>query len=364
MNFRVGRPRPDVVVVEFSEDMYVVSTIPVVSETGFVRHVVFKQVPKDFDHPNPVRFYREVLADLGLSSGVVFLTAASLDKFRFMHLSDVRAAIFATIALEPPTCLEVEPYKPLTVGTMNIAVALWQPLSLSALVDLVKTVAEAKALASSEALLRCVSRSPGTVTDAIVVLKPAGNGEEILFAGMSTTLGNAVAKAVHSIIVSEAMSRSPSEMLRNALGLSIDDIVRAFEELYSKYPIPGAPVEKASEATRRILGRLLRDPNVWSFIVAARELDLHGRWGTIPGLSADEFRSDSVRIVADEAFGIALSLYLAGLKGLFSMYWVERLKKSGEIRFGEAEMFEDDVVSALLGSLYTLVFDELTGEQR
>jgi len=364
MDFRVGRLRPDVVVVEFGEDMHVVSTVPVVSRTGFVRHVVFKQVPKDFNHPNVVEFYREVLADLGLSNGVVFLTAASLDKFRFVHLSDVRAAIFATTALEPPTCLEVEPYEPLAVGTINIAVALWQPLSLSALVDLVKTVAEAKALASSEALLRCVSRSPGTVTDAVAVLKPAGNGEEILFAGMSTTLGNAVAKAVHSIVAAEAMSRGPSELLRNALGLSIDDVVRVFEELYSKYPIPGAPIWKASDVARHILGRLLNDPNVWSFIVAARELDLHGRWGTIPGLSADEFRSDSVRIVADEALGIALSLYLAGLKGLFSMYWVERLKKSGELRFREAEMFEDDVVSALLGSLYTLVFEELTGEQR
>jgi len=364
MNFRIERPSPDLVVVEFGEDMEALSTVPLISKKGSIRHAVFKRVPEDFNSSNVLEFYEGVLEELGLGEGLVFLTAANLDKFRVFELSEIDAAVFATAALKPATCLEAELYAPLRMGTINIAAAFWKPLSRSALADLLKTVAEAKALASSEALLRCASRPSGTVSDALAVLKPMRLGEEIQFAGMSTTLGNAVAKAVHSLVLSEASRESPSEALKKVLGFSEEEVLEMFGGLYSRFPIPGISLKEALDEAKRFLEEFLEDPNVWSLAIAARELDLHGRWGAIPGLSSEEFREDSVKIVADEALGISLSLYLAGLKGLFSMYWVERLKKSGEAGLKEPEMFEDDILSAILGSLYTLVFESLARGKR
>ena len=129
-------------------------------------------------------------------------------------------------------------------------------------------------------------------------------------------------------------------------------------EIYDKAPIPGVDRDKVREEARKILRSFLSDPNVWSFLIAARELDLHGFAGSIPNLSREEFQVDSKRIVADEVLGMALATYLAGVKAVFSMYWIERLKENKALEHYKLEMFEDDVVSALLASLLTKLLDE------
>jgi alpha-ribazole phosphatase CobZ len=163
---------------------------------------------------------------------------------------------------------------------------------------------------------------------------------------------------VYKAVISKAVGGDRGKLLKRVTGLGVEDVLEIFSQVYSRASIPGLSTGEAKEIARKHLGRALEDPNVWSFLIAARELDLHGLSGTIPGIGAEEFRRDPVRLVADEVLGLALSLYLAGLKGLFSMYWIERLKERGDLSHGSLHSFEDDVVSALVGSLLTKLLEE------
>lgn len=347
------------ILVKLGKPMEVVATIPHIGdEHGYVHNIVFKFVDKHFHVHDVIEYYRSTLKSLGLEDGIVFVTATSKDDFRFIQLSDIGTSIYMSIGLEPPTCLDTPSvFESLKLSTINIATATGLPLCRSAMVDLLKTLVEAKSIASSDAMLRCRSRSCGTVTDAIAILKPVETPCSILFAGMSTSIGNVIAKVIHREIVLRGM-KSLEELFERVTGMSIDELLTEFEKLYSYAPIPAVPAEKALEKAREILYRLLRDPNVWSLMMAARELDLHGYAETIPNLGREEFTADSPRIVADEILGISLALYIAGMNGMFTMYWIERLKEKGSLGHGSLDVFEDDIISALLGALYTLLISQ------
>ncbi len=348
-------------IIELSEAVDVVSTVPVIG--AHPRFIVFKTVDSNFNESKILDFYRAVLDSLGIDNGVVLLTSVPIGEYVRETVSEPFASeIIVTVGLEPPVCLDIGiVYRPL-VGTINVAVITAAPLTREAAVDLFKTVIEAKTLAVIDLLLRCRSRSPGTVTDAVVVALPRSRCKRYLFAGMATNIGNAIAKSVYRAIMRKALaSLGVDGLLRNLLGVDRERLLELAVHLYERAPIPGLSTEKARLFFAKILDEVLKDPNVWSFLVAARELDLHAYAGSIPGLSREEFLSDSIKIVADELLGIALALYVAGARGMFSMYWVEKLKKSGALE-PELPMFEDDVLSALLGSLLTRLYDSYRGE--
>ncbi len=354
---RVYRVDDNTVVVSFSNPMKVISTIPIISSNGYVENIIFKFLPRDF-HPEStiIDYYSSITKELGVENAIIFLTATSTENFNHIRVDEVDADVFMTIGLEPAVCIKSKVFKPMTVSTINIAAVVRQPLTHNAMVDLLKTIVEAKSIASSDVMLRCESRSCGTVTDAIAVLKPMEFGEEILFAGMATTVGNAIARAVHKVILSVAM-KDRKKIFTHLVGFTEDTFLSMFRKLYKYMPIPNISEEKAVEIVKTILNKVLNDPNIWSFMIAARELELHGSVGSIPNISADEFKKDPPTIIADEIIGMALATYIAGMKGLFSMYWVERLKEEGVLEHGELGVFEDDILSALLGSLYTLLYD-------
>jgi alpha-ribazole phosphatase CobZ len=360
---RVERVNERTVLLEFSQPMEVTSTTPVIKASGGFTDIadglVFHTVPRDFNHKDMLGFYRELLKSVGLERGVVFITAVPVERLRHVAL-DGSIHVFATVGLWPPACIEVDELfnSYLTISTINIAVVANHPLTRSAMVDLLRIVAEAKAIASSDSLLRCKSRPSGTITDAIAVLKPFDAGSEILFVGMSTAIGNKVAKAVHQIIVTEAMARGADQVLKDVLGYNMEELIELFLNVYRQSPIPGVLEDFIRRKAYELLARFLKDPNVWSFLVASRELDLHGVSGTITGLSREEFMEDSKKIVADEMLGMSLATYLAGAKAIFSMYWIERLKEGRRVGHWKSGMFEDDIVSALIASLLTLILDE------
>ncbi len=350
-------------IIELSEVVDIVSTVPVIGAQP--RFIIFKTVDRDFNESKILDFYRAVLESLGIDSGIVLLTSVPVSEYIRETLSEpFTSEIIATVGLEPSVCLDINAiYRPL-VGTINIAVITAAPLTEEAAVDLFRTVVEAKTLAVVDLVLRCRSRAPGTVTDAVVVAVPRSRRKTYLFAGMATNIGNAIAKSVYRAIMRKALaSLGVDGLLRNLLGVDRERLLELAVHLYERAPIPGLSTEKVRVFFAKILDEMLKDPNVWSFLVAARELDLHAYAGSIPGLSREEFLSDSIKIVADELLGIALALYVAGAKGLFSMYWVEKLKKSGALDL-ELPMFEDDVLSALLGSLLTRLYDSYRGESR
>jgi len=357
---RVERVNKDVILVSFSRPMKIISTVPVISGNGYVENLIFKFVPKDFHVKDIINYYKSLIRDLGIENAVIFVTATSIEDFNHIRLSDVGTDVFMTVGLDPAVCIETETFKPMTVSTINIAVVTQQPLTDNAMADLLRTVVEAKCLASSDVMLRCKTRSSGTVSDAVAILKPLDVGEEVLFAGMATTVGNTVARAVHKAIVSKALS-DRGALFSYLIGLDEDEFLQSFKELYKLMPIPNISEGRAVDTVKALLRKILNDPNVWSFIIAARELELHGLIGAIPGISSEEFVKDAPKIVADEVMGIALATYIAGVKGLFSMYWVERLKERGVLKHGALGVFRDDIVSALLGSLYTLLYEHVQG---
>ena len=358
---KVEKLSEDLAVVRLSRPARAVATVPPIpGPDGLVESLVFAKVPEDFCPRDLLGYYREVLKLAGASSGVVLLSAVPPRELVEVELPEVRARVFMSVSLRPATCLSSpQVFEPMRLGTVNVAVVVSEPLTVSAMVDLVKTVAEAKGTAFSDSLVRCESRSFGTVSDAIAVVKPANLPEEILFAGASTKLGRAVGDVVYRVLVSKAMGDVPEELLKRVTGLGVEEVLDLFSQAYARAHVPGISPEEARERARRLLKEVLEDANVWSFLIAARELDLHGASGTIPGVGAEEFSGDPVRLVADEVLGLALALYIAGFKGVFSTYWVERLKERGDLSHGKLHPFEDDVVSALVGSLITKLLDEL-----
>lgn len=356
---RLVRHRSDVAVIDLGFRGAVASSAPYQPAEAAV--IVFRRVDEDFNPPSLEGFYVRVRREVGRPDSVVLLTSVDLeDRLALEETKDPPGVVAVSVGLTPPTCPGSGGYEPLKASTINVAVAVDARLNSSGLLDLFRVAVEAKTLAAVELLLRCKTRSPGTATDAVaVVARPGRSGGGILTAGMATRLGGSIAEAVYRLIVGLGSSiLGPFGLARNALGYTINELVDLALEAYRRAPIPGVKEEVVREVIRELLGRALRDPNVAALIIAARDLDLRGAAGILPGIRSEEFSKDPRGIVADELLATALSLYLAGFKGLLATYWVERLKESGRIPV-KAPVFEDDVISALLGSVLSLVYDRL-----
>ncbi len=356
---RLVRHRSDVAVIDLGFRGAVASSAPYQPAEAAV--IVFRRVDEDFNPPSLEGFYVRVRREVGRPDSVVLLTSVDLeDRLALEETKDPPGVVAVSVGLTPPTCPGSGGYEPLKASTINVAVAVDARLNFFGLLDLFRVAVEAKTLAAVELLLRCKTRSPGTATDAVaVVARPGRSGGGILTAGMATRLGGSIAEAVYRLIVGLGSSiLGPFGLARNALGYTINELVDLALEAYRRAPIPGVKEEVVREVIRELLGRALRDPNVAALIIAARDLDLRGAAGILPGIRSEEFSKDPRGIVADELLATALSLYLAGFKGLLATYWVERLKESGRIPV-KAPVFEDDVISALLGSVLSLVYDRL-----
>ncbi|MEZ0319411.1 MAG: bifunctional adenosylcobinamide hydrolase/alpha-ribazole phosphatase CbiS [Pyrobaculum sp.] len=323
------------VAVDLGGSYRVLSTLPTPEA---VSKVLFIQVGRDFSGD-----YMQVAEEARRKYGgeaAVFLTAADLRR-AFRRVAEGGVAVFGSVALSPPTCM----------GTANLAVFADSPLSRWGLADLMRTVVEAKALAAVDRLLRCNRRrSPGTVTDAVLVGVPLHYPEEQHFAGPATEVGKRAADLVYRLVV----DADDYDLFERALGASREEFAKAFEALLREAPLSAGP----GDALRQ-LEEFLRDPNVWALIIAASELDALGYAGGIPGLSAEEFAADTPRIVADELLGVALADYLGGFNTVLTLYWVERVKKKGAFR--ELGPFTDDVFSALLAAAYLQLYKKTTG---
>ncbi len=323
--------------------------------------IAFRRVDEDFNPPSLEGFYERVRREIGRPDSIVLLTSVDLEERLAVEESrDPPGLIAVSVGLTPPVCIGPGEYEPLRASTINVAVGLDAGLDPSGLLDLFKVAVEAKTLAAVELLLRCRTRSPGTASDAVaVVARPGGSRDGRLTAGMATRLGGPVAEAIYRLIVGLGSSiLGPYGLARNALGYSVDELVDLAMEAYMQAPVPGVEPSRVRALVKRLLEQALGDPNVAALVIAARDLDLRGLAGVLPGVTGEEFSRDPRGIIADELLATALSLYLAGFKGLLATYWVERLKEKGRVPV-EAPVFEDDIISALLGSSLSLVYDRL-----
>lgn len=344
-------------IIDLSEPYKFIVNLP--HQPNKARSIIFKHVSKDFNCSNLEVFYKSVRSKLNREESIVFLTAANIEEY--LHITDNDLEVIATVGLEIPVCPGSYPIDRFRPSTINIAVLLNHPLSDCGLLDLFKTITEAKSLAATELSLRCNHRSPGTVTDAIAVGRPVSLNPSIDFAGMATSIGGRVASIIYSSLVKYGLSKiGLNGFISNNLGLDLESIIDITMRAYSQAPIPGVDEGRVKSIVENILKDVLLDPNVQAIIVAARELDLHASIGSIPSISVDDFKSDSVRIIADELLASALSLYIAGFRGLLGTYWVERLKTQGLIN-AKLPVFEDDILSAIVGSTLSILYSRMGG---
>ena len=194
-------PAP-VLVWRFDEPVRAVSSAVLGGGVGPRRWITNATVGFQYDDPDPEAHAARIAVELGLdpSEGVGLLTA--VDVARHTSAADDGAEVVATTGLGAVTWAAApdgnfHEWRP---GTINIVAWVPEPLADAALVNLVATVAEAKAQALAEAGVPAT----GTPTDAVVVCCPAGaapDDDDHRYGGPRSRWGARVARAVHVAVL-------------------------------------------------------------------------------------------------------------------------------------------------------------------
>jgi alpha-ribazole phosphatase CobZ len=107
-------------------------------------------------------------------------------------------------------------------------------------------------------------------------------------------------------------------------GITLKDLVDAALELF--VPHPGLETEeKAAELLREEFLDALSDVNVSTLEVACFRVQEDAEKGLIPGLSIERFMGRP-GLVADELLGLAISNYIAGVRGVFEFTRFDQAK--------------------------------------
>lgn len=162
---------------------------------GLRNWVVNATVSNTYERLDPDRHLAEIAAALDLpGDGIGLLTAVDVREVVHREDAGVRVAVTTGIGAHP-TWAAGPSAVPEPVGTINAV--CWLPVRLTdaAMVNVVATVAEAKAQALAESGVP----GTGTPTDSVVVLCPP-DGPAEPFGGPRSVVGGAVARAVHGAI--------------------------------------------------------------------------------------------------------------------------------------------------------------------
>ncbi len=359
----------DLILVSFNEELRALSST--IYGGGFrrLKYVLFKKVKSNFRETHPEKYASKLVNEAGLPLDLtaVFLTSTNLFKNHILLKSEgpPEEEIFLTLGLSPPACIDaLNPIEP--AGTINIILTINDCLSTEAVIDLVMLLGGVKSAVFSDLGIACegFKRAFSTVTDAVIVAyRSRGCTHRIRYGGPSTNVGKEAAKLVYNAIMYLAQKNvGPDNMLKYITSFSSDELVNLGMKIYEKAPVPGIKERAVKDLIRRILGKVLKDPNTWMILRSAQSMSFYGNAGTIPGLSNQEYFRDSKKVLSDELLGIALSIYINGWKGMFNYYWIDRLKENFE-EFKNLPMFIDDVVAALVGGILSKVYDELITER-
>ena len=191
----------DAVVVRASAPLTVVSSAPVGGGVSPARTIVNLHVAKDFVHRELGALIHDFTQARGLPAPWVgFLTAARTERAEVAveRVDDVVALAVVTVGLSRPISVVRAVPATAPVGTINSVVVLDADLDDAALVNVLATVSEVKAVLLGAASVRCDDGAPatGTATDAIAVAATA-RGSRYAFGGPSTVPGAAAARAAH-----------------------------------------------------------------------------------------------------------------------------------------------------------------------
>ncbi|NPA23369.1 MAG: hypothetical protein GXO23_03635 [Crenarchaeota archaeon] len=192
------------------------------------RGIIIRTVDPDF-HVDNVREWclKNVLDEIGREDYIVLLTAVEVEervKIEDRTKEGYRVSLISTIGFSPVACIERKyVYTPLK-GTINIIVLTDAELAPQALVDLYRTVTEAKTAAIADTLLSCESRPTGTVTDTVTVGAPLKD-DGFLTCGVATTVGNLASKLVYKAILWRYLEYYKDYLSNIDIGRLIDDLL-------------------------------------------------------------------------------------------------------------------------------------------
>ncbi|MEM1609188.1 MAG: adenosylcobinamide amidohydrolase, partial [Ignisphaera sp.] len=328
-----------------------------------VRYIVFRRVPKDFEYVDLDGYCKDTAKSVGIDyeKSTIFLTAVDVREYgHATHIfRDVIAEVYVTFGVDKPSCIDANiPSNAMAVGTINVAVIVNKPLDEVGLLDLYRLVSEVKGLAMGLAGPMCLTApSIGTASDATMVAAPQG-GER--FGGIATDVGFTAAVATLKALSKFVVGTNCIEYFVNSVGLrSIDDILKIAVKAYNKAPIPMLSSGEVEKILRREFEDVFKDPNICIVVRGARLAEMLMALNLFPGISEEEYRVDTPKIIADELIGKAIAEYVNGFKGLLAYYWIERLKEEGV--FEELENLPpmtDDIVAAVVGSVLSRVYDK------
>ncbi len=325
-----------------------------------LKHVVFHRVPQDF-HANPTKKCIEILENLNLDlkSSAVFLTAVDVQEKLVItqkKWSGIFCFVAATVGLSNPASIHTK--NKLKNSTINLFVAVDKDVSDNGLVELIKTITEAKVSAIHDIDLRDnANYAVGTTTDALLACSLRDKPQET-YSGFCSPLGKLVSNLVYEAVLKGAERtgyRQDRPMWRRLeeRGITLDQIVDSAIALFASFKNMGE--RKIKEIVKEEILKHLRDVNVSSLIEASLRLDEDARIGLVPGLKPKQYMSDPVHLVSDEILAISLALYINGWKSLFELYRYDS-KKPGIL--SKLPPFLDDIIAALIAGATSKIYEE------
>ncbi|TGL69611.1 adenosylcobinamide amidohydrolase [Leptospira kmetyi] len=154
---------------------------------------------------DPIDYYQSRLLQRGESKNSVgFLTSASLENYSEIVLEKegTRIRSVVTAGLGNAVCIGDDPFSFASFGTINILVQCSLPLDLSASLEAVSLIAEARTLAVLDSKVQSrVSRNiaTGTGTDCIAFASPSRTSQT-RYTGKHTLTGHLIGKAVYKSV--------------------------------------------------------------------------------------------------------------------------------------------------------------------
>ncbi|MGJ7908808.1 adenosylcobinamide amidohydrolase [Actinopolyspora sp. H202] len=196
---------------ECSGDWLAVSSGSYGGGLGLRRWVLNATVPSGYDRPDPAAHIAEMAGELQLQGpGTGLLTAVDVRHEVTATEAGVRASVTTGVGYPVWAAHDAADTSHLvrehTPGTINAVCFLPVRLSDSALVNLVATVAEAKAQALSESGVA----GTGTCTDATVLLCPP-DGDPEPYGGPRSVIGAPLARVIHRAVTEGLRVTNPRD---------------------------------------------------------------------------------------------------------------------------------------------------------
>ena len=352
----------DDLVIKLDDNVKLVSTAINGGLRRNIKYVIIHKVPLDFNESAETEISKVCKAhNVDVDECLVLLTAVNPREATIHNVHEtVDLTVIVTLGLMNMVGIidgNVHSRVESNLGTINLIIIINDEICDYGLVELVKTVTEAKVATLYDHDVRFgLVRAIGTSTDSITII--CRDGCKIKYAGPITMIGRLVIRAVYEALsralsnLGYSKSRSMIKRLEE-LGLSVDDLVDTALKLFMTWS--DVSEEKVRIELKNTLNKILNNFNIASLLLAFIRLEEDGVRGLIPGLNLNDFKRDIAGLVADEVLGIALATYINGWNGLFEYYRYDRKKPGVISRLGP---FLDDAVAALIGGVTSRIYSK------